>query len=172
MCDFKEQLYLKRRVLCQILRYHNNNYNLLDHIKIMYVSWRSCGPSLNLNSRDRPILDRGKTVYGEEKVGRGDEKIKISFSVLKQPYVRDSERIEDMMLEEGWKVRSTPPHPLRQRAAKRGRHLPLRELRISVSPMHWDKLKKEGYIVTRSLYDRIDVKELDANSILKDGVVP
>ena len=115
----------------------------------MYAVWRSCGPSLSLNSRDRPNLDKGKTVYGERKAQRGDTYVRVSLSVLKRPYVRDCDRFEDMMLEEGWKVRTVPPHPRRKAAAEHGRYLPMREFRLSISPEHWEKLKKEGYILRK-----------------------
>ena len=127
----------------------------------MNANWRSCGPVMNLNKRDRALLDRGKKVYSQQKVMRNEgEWITLCLSLLQRPYHLESERIEDCSLEDGWKVRSSPSHPVRMAARERehnSKYLPLREIRVSISPKLWERLKTEGYIGTRSLYDRIEL---------------
>jgi hypothetical protein len=122
----------------------------------MYASWRSCGLAISLRVQDKLLLDSGNDAIAS---AEREVLTKIFFGVMRRKYER-SEKLEDAFLESGWRISTVPSLKKRHSlidAGVMGNATYAREYHIKISPELWAKLQRTGYIVTRSIWDRMDV---------------
>ena len=117
----------------------------------MYAAW-ICGLYLRLNQKDKEGIKKNgevSTLCDRYEYEKGME---VIFRVAPTPESDHSYRL----LEPGWHIDTIPSENERYGNPSL-EQIPIKIFRVTVDEQVWKKLTTEGYLVTRSKYDRIDV---------------